>query len=94
MKLLHENKMTLVYILTFMVLLLYTFFSERGLLRVSQLTTERDQIKLKSQLIEKENEKLRLKTLSLKKDPSEMEKTARAELDLVRKDEILYKFSK
>ena len=86
--------MSLLYLLTLSILLLYTFFSERGLIRVHQLTLERDYIKSKSNTIESQNEKLLLKSTELKYDFKQMEKTARAELDLVRDDEILYKFMK
>ncbi|MDH3976396.1 MAG: septum formation initiator family protein [Deltaproteobacteria bacterium] len=94
MKSLPENKFTWLYVFTFVLLLLYTFFSERGLIRVHQLATERDNIIMRSQIVEGENKKLLSKALLLKNDFKEMEKTARAELDLVREDEILYKFSK
>lgn len=93
MKSFTENKATWLYVITFVFLLLYTFFSERGLVRVHQLTIDRDNIKIKSKQIEIENEKLLSKVQILKHDLSEMEKAARAELDLVREDEILYKFT-
>ena len=93
MKSLSENKLTLIYAIAVSLLLLYTFFSERGLIRVYQLSMERDYIKDKSLRIESENSLLHSQSLTLKTNLAEMEKTARGELDLVREDEILYKFT-
>ena len=93
MKSLSENKTTLIYVIAVSLLLIYTFFSERGLIRVYELSMERDYIKTKSSKLDIENNILQSQGMALKSNFNEMEKTARAELDLVREDEVLYKFA-
>ena len=91
---LSENKFTWVYVITVFLLLIFTFFSDRGLIRVHHLTKERNNLRWEAGQIEKNNRMLLTESVALRSDLSEMEKTARAELDLVREDEILYKFTK
>ena len=93
MRILHENKLALFYIITTCLLLIFTFFSDRGLLRVEQLKTERNLIQSKSLKVQNHNNTLLAQSLSLNNNIDEMEKAARAELDLVKKDEILFKFT-
>jgi len=76
------------------LILAYTFFSERGLVKSRILSMERDAIVLKANSIEAENRILSAEVTSLQNDMKAIEKSARTELDLVREDEILYKFNK
>ncbi len=80
-----------IFVISLMVI--YTIFSERGLLKVRELTLDRDSIKSMSTRLEAENTKLEGHISALDKDIKVIEKAARSELDLVRKDEILYKFA-
>lgn len=75
------------------LLLFYAVFSERGLLKVRRLSLERDTIKMRSSVIAEENRKLAKEAEALKHDIKAIERAARSQLDLVRKDEILYKFA-
>ena len=77
-----------------LLVLAYTFFSERGLLKSRGLSMERDAIVLKANSTETENRILSAEIESLRSDMKTIEKTARTELDMVREDEILYKFNK
>lgn len=79
------------FVVSFM--LLYTVLNERGLLKVRELIAERESIKSMSIRLEAENSKLESQIYALSKDIKVIEKAARNELDLVRKDEILYKFA-
>jgi len=81
-------------ILIIALILAYTFFSERGLVKSRLLSAERDDIILKANSIEAENRILSAEIKSLQGDMKAIEKSARTELDLVREGEILYKFNK
>ena len=74
------------------LLLFYTLFSDRGLLKARELANERDAIIVATKALEEDNRRLTAKTTALKQDMRAIEKAARNELDLVREDEILYKF--
>ncbi len=74
-------------------LLFYTIFSDRGILKVRELTLERESIKSIAVKLETENIRMETSINGLNDDLKVIEKAARNELDLVRKDEILYKFS-
>ncbi len=75
-----------------LLLLFYTLFSERGLLKAKELANERDAIIVATKALEEDNRRLAIKTKALREDMTVIEKAARNELDLVREDEILYKF--
>ncbi len=75
-----------------LIILGITFFSERGLLKARKLTLERDLIVTQARLLENENKKLAKTAQLLRTDMQTIERAARSELNLVREDEILYKF--
>lgn len=75
------------------LLLFYTVFSERGVLKGRQLALQRDALIAKSKIIEAENAQLAEELKRLNKDLKTIEKVARSQLDLVKEDEILYKFT-
>jgi len=74
-------------------ILFYTVFSESGLLKGRQLAMQRDALIAKSNLIKDENRLLSEKLNRLTSDMKTIEKAARSQLDLVKEDEILYKFT-
>ena len=74
------------------LLLFYTIFSERGLLKGYQLAIQRDAIIAESSLIGQKNEQLSEELKKLSSNIKIIERAARSQLDLVREDEILYKF--
>ena len=75
------------------LLLFYTVFSERGVLKGRQLALQRDALIAKSKLIEAENEELAEDLKKLNSDLRTIERVARSQLDLVKENEILYKFT-
>lgn len=74
-------------------LLFYTVFSERGLMKGRQLAMQRDALIAKSNFIKDENRQLSEELARLTSDIKTIEKAARSQLDLVKEDEILYKFT-
>lgn len=88
-----NKKIILLGISVISFLLFYTIFSDRGILKVRELTVERDSIKSMAGKLEVENVRMETGINELNDDLKVIEKAARSELDLVRKDEILYKFS-
>ncbi|MBE9536136.1 MAG: septum formation initiator family protein [Proteobacteria bacterium] len=88
------NEMVWGGILIATLLVAYTFFSERGLVKSRVLSMERDAIVSKVNAIEADNRSLSANIESLRGNMETIEKTARTELDLVREDEILFKFNK
>lgn len=77
-----------------LLILSYTFFSERGLIKSRVLSMERDVIVLKANDVEADNRMLSTEIESLRSDKRSIEKAARTELYMLREDEILYKFNK
>lgn len=75
------------------LLLFYTVFSERGVLKGRQLALQRDALIAKSKLIEAENKELAEDLKKLNSDLKTIERVARRQLDLVKENEILYKFT-
>ncbi len=76
-----------------LVLFYYAVFSERGLLKVRELSMERDRIRMQAETVAAENRRLKEEAEALRHDIRAIEKAARSQLDLVREDEILYKFT-
>jgi len=74
------------------LILIYTAFSERGLFKVRQLLYDRDSIKAQIKHTMDENIKLKREAAALSNDMHTIERTAREQLDLIKKNEILYKF--
>ncbi|MBE9503364.1 MAG: septum formation initiator family protein [Proteobacteria bacterium] len=75
------------------LLLFYTVFSERGVLKGRQLTLQRDALIAKSKVIKAKNAQLTEELKRLNNDLKTIEKIARSQLDLVKENEILYKFT-
>ena len=89
-----ENKKTIfVGVAIISLFFFFTIFGDRGLTKVRLLTLERDALKEKADAIEEENRILTREIALLKNDIRTIERAARGQLDLVREDEILYKFA-
>lgn len=88
-----NNKLFLGGLSIILFLLFYTFFSERGLLKSRQLTGERDAIITQAKTLAVENRHLTEVNKALKTDLKTIERAARSTLDLVKENEILYKFA-
>ena len=70
----------------------FTVFSDRGLLRVSRLSAEKEAIAEAARLMEEQNKGLASEKDALKNDLHTIERAARENLDMTRSDEIIYKF--
>ena len=76
-----------------MILLIayYTIFGERGILKMRKLGRNLENIRASTQRLKEENEGLKREIRLLQEDDDYVEKIAREELGLARKDEIIYK---
>ena len=72
--------------------LAFTVFSDRGLLRVSRLSAEKEAIAEAARLMEEQNKSLANERTALKNDLHTIERAARETLDMTHSDEIIYKF--
>ena len=79
-------------ILLIALLVVYTFFSDRGLLKVGKLSAENEAIVEATRLMEEQNKSLASEKDALENDLDTIERAARENLDMTRSDEIIYKF--
>ena len=79
-------------ILLIALLVVYTFFSDRGLLKVDKLSAENEAIVEATRLMEEQNKSLASEKDALENDLDTIERAARENLDMTRSDEIIYKF--
>ena len=74
----------------FLLLLLMAVFHENGILNAYQLEQEQHKIKTENENLRTKNEKLRMEIKGLKSDPYEIEKIAREKLHLVKSGDQVY----
>ena len=74
----------------FLLLLLMAVFHENGILNAYQLEQEQHKIKTENENLRTKNEKLRVEIKGLKSDPYEIEKIAREKLHLVKPGDQVY----
>ena len=74
----------------FLLLLLMAVFHENGILNAYQLEQEQHKIKTENENLRTKNEKLRTEIKGLKSDPYEIEKIAREKLRLVKPGDQVY----
>ena len=79
-------------ILLVALLIVYTFFSDRGLLKVGKLSAENEAIVEATRLMKEQNKSLASEKDALENDLDTIERAARENLDMTRSDEIIYKF--
>ncbi len=90
-----NNKRYLYLLLTFIIIMVFlTVFSDKGLVRIYQLSRERDNIRTNSRLLKAENENLKEEMQRLKTDNRYIEEIARKELGMVKPTDIIYQFEK
>jgi cell division protein FtsB len=73
-------------------ILYFTVFGERGLLRISHLRRDRDEMEKKLTEIKGENDKLKREIEALRTDRRYLESLARRDFGLVRGNEVIYQF--
>ena len=74
----------------FLLLLLMAVFHENGILNAYQLEQEQHKIISENENLRTKNEKLRMEIKGLKSDPYEIEKIAREKLHLVKSGDQVY----
>ena len=74
----------------FLLLLLMAVFHENGILNAYQLEQEQHKIISENENLRTKNEKLRMEIKGLKSDPYEIEKIAREKLNLVKPGDQVY----
>lgn len=74
------------------VYLLVIVFGDQGLLELKSMQKQLNAIKQENAVLERQNAELYRSINRLKNDPAYIEQTARRELQLVRPEEIVFKF--
>jgi cell division protein FtsB len=82
-----------VLLLIFLIFLIayWTIFGDNGILKLRKIEQENEQVKVASEKIKAENERLKKEITLLREDRKYVEKVAREELGMTRKDEIIFK---
>jgi cell division protein FtsB len=73
-------------------ILFFTVFGERGLLRISELNREKQDLATRTELLRQENDRLKREIEALKTDRRYLESIARKDFGLVRPNEVVYQF--
>ena len=83
-----------IYLIGALILLLslVTLVGERGALHLWRLRGEKVRLDEQNYRLQKENESLRQRVLSIRNDDDYLEKLAREELNMTRPGEIVYRF--
>ncbi|MBC8287719.1 MAG: septum formation initiator family protein [Nitrospinae bacterium] len=84
------QKIFLLSLSFFLLLVLMAVFHENGILNAYQLEQGQFEIKHENENLRSENEKLRLEITRLKSDPYEIEKIAREKLNLIKPGDQVY----
>ena len=88
-----RKKRVLLLILIFLLILgIFTFFGEKGILHLLRIQKEVARIKEKNAKLEEENQTLREEVKRLQSDKRYIEETARKELGMVKEGEVIYQF--
>jgi len=88
-----RKKRVLLLILIFLLILgIFTFFGEKGILHLLRIQKEVARIKEKNAKLEEENQTLREEVKRLQTDRRYIEEIARRELGMVKEGEIIYQF--
>lgn len=87
-----KRKMLIIPAAIVAFILFFTFFGDRGVLRLLRLSSEKKEMEKRITELTAENERLKKEVEALKVDRRYLESIARKELGLVKKDEIIYLF--
>lgn len=86
------KKMVMIPAAFMLFILFFTVFGDRGLLRIYNLNDEKEEMQRRLDELAVENERLKKEIEALKTDRRHLERIARKELGLVKKDEIIFQF--
>jgi cell division protein FtsL len=87
-----KKRLLLFILIPLLILGVFTFFGEKGVLHLLGLRKEVVRIKERNIKLEEENQKLREEVKRLQKDKRYIEEIARKELGMVKENEIIYQF--
>jgi cell division protein FtsL len=87
-----KKRFLLLILLLFLILGIFTFFGDKGILHLLRLQKELDRVKEVNAKIEDENRKLKEEVRCLQDEKRYIEEIARKELGLVKEGEIIYQF--
>jgi len=87
-----KKHLLLLILLLFLILGIFTFFGDKGILHLLRLQKELDRIKEVNAKVEDENRKLKEEVRRLQNEKRYIEEIARKELGLVKEGEIIYQF--
>ncbi len=88
----YNRRILIPILLLLSVMIFFTFFGDKGLLKVYRLRRELREIERANMELRRENRKLRDEISNLRTNKKYIEELARRELGLVRKGEIIYQF--
>jgi len=74
--------------------LIYSFFGKNGVLQIKRLRSQVEQIENEVREIDAKNQAMRELVTFLKSDRKTVERVAREELGMIKKDEIVIQFKK
>jgi cell division protein FtsB len=87
-----KAKIQVLLLIFFIFLIAYwTIFGDNGILKLRKIEQENEKVKAASEKIKTENERLKKEITLLREDRKYVEKVAREELGMTRKDEIIFK---
>jgi cell division protein FtsB len=87
-----KTKIKFLLLIFFICFIAYwTIFGDNGILKLKKIEQESENVKAASEKIKAENERLKKEIKLLQEDKKYVEKVAREELGMTRKDEIIYK---
>lgn len=87
-----QKRMYLILAGCIAVILFFTVFGDRGLLRIFELREDMAKIQARLNDTRAENEKLKREIVALKSDQRYVESVARKDFGLVRSNEVIYQF--
>jgi cell division protein FtsB len=87
-----KAKIQVLLLIFFIFLIAYwTIFGDNGIFKLRKIEQENEKVKAASEKIKTENERLKKEIKLLQGDGKYVEKVAREELGMTRKDEIIFK---
>lgn len=87
-----QRKMYVIPLLAITLILYFTVFGDRGLLRIYHLNRERQEVQQRLETLKNENLKLVREVDALKNDRRYLESIARRDFGMVRSNEVIYQF--
>jgi cell division protein FtsB len=87
-----KKRLFLVILILFLILGLFTFFGDKGILHLVRLQKDLARIKETNNKMEEENRRLQEEVRRLQNEKRYIEEIARKELGMVKEGEIIYQF--